>query len=120
MLKQACAAAALVASTLVPSTTAQVQADAGTAASTRTSLADCMRTSNAPKCKWMTSESGKKCLYCKKKGSGWQRQYCEKKTSGPTTKECVTTIDPPGSKRKCTVCKDQNGKVLSTECRTEP
>ncbi|MEV4798529.1 hypothetical protein AB0K18_00840 [Nonomuraea sp. NPDC049421] len=114
MLKEACATAALVAATLVPSTS---QVQAGTA--------DCVRAaagvaeSRAAPCKWMTSDSGRKCLYCKGKRGGWKRQYCEKKETKPKLRECDTAPDPANPKKVCTICKE-DGTVVSRDCKTTP
>jgi hypothetical protein len=122
MLKEACAASALVAAALVPSMTSQAaQAEKVRAAATpakSTSLTNCTSW-RAPKCKWL-EQKNQRCLYCRgKKGSGYKRQYCEKKPTGPMQRECVQAKEPiPGNpERYCSTCRDpETGKVVSKTC----
>ncbi|MGN9846662.1 hypothetical protein ACTMTI_52040 [Nonomuraea sp. H19] len=131
MLKEICAASALAAAALVPSTASQAaQAEKVRAVATpakSTSLTNCTSW-HAPKCKWFEEEN-QRCLYCRvKKGSGYKKHYCEKKEKkptepakppAPTQRDCATVADPlPGRPgRKCSICTDlETGKIISKEC----
>ncbi|MEV0589710.1 hypothetical protein [Nonomuraea sp. NPDC050310] len=122
MLKELCAAGALVAAALAPATGSQASASAAKDQAVSTpaasiSLAAACTSSLAPRCKWLKDKK-KECLYCKTNKGGYRKQYC-KKAEHSKVRECkyVKEPTPASPNRYCIVCvHPTTGKQLSKEC----